>query len=473
MFFTDARFLPFLAIVFAVYYLPAMQRWQTLWLLAASLFFYAFNQPWLLLLLILSAAITIISSQLVLTADTLGARRGFAAAGVACNLAVLGFFKYGGFLYTSAFGAGSTTAVFLLAIPLPIGISFYSFHGISLLIDLFRMGPAIVKPVRDGRNASYGERAFLYLTFFPQLIAGPIVKARDFFPQIHRHAFSEIDWLGACHTLLVGYFLKSVIADNLQEQTFWLQYPYFVPLSSLNLVFLLFGYSMQIFADFAGYSLIAIGLGKLFGYHLPDNFRFPYIAETFAEFWTRWHISLSTWLREYLYIPLGGNRKGRLRTYANLMIVMFLGGLWHGAAWSYAAWGTWHGLALAIERLFSGSTFYQSRRLIVRVLRMLIVFTIVSIGWLLFKLPNFRDVLMFVRTLGSNIHSTVTLGGPMMILLYGSAVLAYHAAYFVRRAIGEDALARAAPFRPLLYGALLALIALNSGPRAAFIYFQF
>lgn len=471
MLFTDARFFLFLAVVFAVYYLPLLVGgWQIAWLLAASLFFYAYNQPWLLALLMLSAAITIVSSDRVLNADKLGAKRAWAAGGVAINLAVLGFFKYAGFLYGSLFTPSTGIGAFLLTIPLPIGISFYTFHGISLLIDLMRMGPAIVEPRREGHNANFGARAFLYLTFFPQLIAGPIVKAREFFPQIHRHTFRDINWPGACQALLIGYFMKSVVADNLQEQTFWLAYPYFVGLSSLNLLVLLFGYSVQIFSDFAGYSLIAIGLARLFGYELPENFRFPYIAESLSEFWTRWHISLSTWLREYLYFPLGGNRRGRLRTYINLMTVMVLGGLWHGAAWSYAAWGIWHGAALCLERLASETAFYRVGNIAVRALRMLLVFSVVTLGWLLFKLPDFSQVLQFLAALKDNVQMKPVMGGPLMIALYAAPVVAYHIHYLLRQ---SHPLHPQSSLRPLAFGLMLAMIALNSGPGAAFIYFQF
>ncbi|HEU0162954.1 MAG TPA: MBOAT family O-acyltransferase [Rhizomicrobium sp.] len=470
MLFTDAGFFLFLAVVFAGYYLPRTNgAWQIGWLLAASLFFYAYNEPWLLSLLLISAAITIFTSQQVMSAKSLAAKRGWAGLGVAANMSLLAFFKYAGFLYLAAFRREDGIGHFLLAIPLPIGISFYTFHGVSLLIDLLRMGPGIVRPQQDGNNAIYGVRSLLYLTFFPQLIAGPIVKAREFFPQIHRHDFRDINWPAACQALLIGYFLKSVIADNLQEQTFWLEYPYFTGLSALNLLVLLFGYSIQIFADFAGYSLIAIGLARLFGYELPENFRFPYIAETFSEFWTRWHISLSTWLREYLYIPLGGNRKGRGRTYLNLMTVMLLGGLWHGAAWSYAAWGTWHGMALMLERLASGAAFYQSGAAIVRAIRMALVFSVVTAGWLLFKLPDFSQVLQFVATLKTNLHIRPTLGGPMMILLYCSPVVAYHIHYLRQRACPVSLHG----LRPAVFGLMLVMIALNSGPGAAFIYFQF
>lgn len=279
---------------------------------------------------------------------------------------------------------------------------------------------------------------------------------------------------GACHALLFGYFLKSVIADNLQEYTFWLQYPYFVPLSLANLIILLFGYSMQIFADFAGYSLIAIGLAKLFGYELPKNFNFPYIAETFLEFWTRWHMSLSAWLRDYLYVPLGGNRKGRIRTYVNIMTVMFLGGLWHGAAWSYALG------PVARRRPLRGADILRhgllpltphrrahhahADRLFVRQFRLAF-----------FKLSNFREARIFLDAIKTNILSPITLGGPMMIALFGSAVVAYHISYLIRRDANGNIVpsTRIGRWRPLLYGGMLAMIAIDSGPGAAFIYFQF
>lgn len=470
MLFTDAGFFLFLGIVFAGYYLPRTTgTWQIGWLLAASFFFYAYNQPWLLALLFLSATITIATSYGVIKSRAVRSKRAWAAAGMTANLCLLGFFKYAGFLYSSAFGPHTDMGTFLLAVPLPIGISFYTFHGISLLIDLLRMGPGIVQPRQDGRNAGYGVRAFLYLTFFPQLIAGPIVKAREFFPQIHRHSLRDINWTSACQALLIGYFLKSVVADNLQEQTFWLEYPYFVGLSSINLLLLLFGYSIQIFADFAGYSLIAIGLARLFGYELPENFRFPYIAQTFSEFWTRWHISLSSWLREYLYFPLGGNRKGAIRTYVNLATVMLLGGLWHGAAWNYAAWGAWHGGALIIERAASGTALHRSSHWLAQTFRMATVFSVVTAGWLLFKLPDFSQVLIFVATLRENNHMKPVLGGPAMILLYSAPVIAYHLHYLWR----QKRPAMPSRLRPLAFGLMLVMIVLNSGPGTAFIYFQF
>ncbi|MFN9911764.1 MAG: MBOAT family O-acyltransferase, partial [Pirellulaceae bacterium] len=219
---------------------------------------------------------------------------------------------------------------------------FYTFHGISLLVDVFR-GRNLETFERDKSLYRHLADTLLYLVFFPQLIAGPIIKAKEFYPQVTLKSIRQVDYQGSVRLLILGLFLKTVVADNLSEQTFWIAYPYFLGKSSADLLLLLYGYSAQIFADFAGYSLIAIGLARLLGYQLPDNFHFPYLASSIGEFWRRWHISLSSWLCDYLYIPLGGNQKGAVRTYFNLIIVMFLGGLWHGAAWSFAIWGLWHG----------------------------------------------------------------------------------------------------------------------------------
>ncbi len=283
MLFTSSAFFAFLAAVFAIYYLlPG--RWQSCWLITASLFFYAFDNPRLLALLLAVAAVDVVFSRQVVRGRN---PRAWAAAGVAINLGVLAFFKYNrllGITFPSLLSAQSGPVHTLLLLPLPIGISFYTFHGISLLLDTFRPGPA-----RDDVSCArgFGEHAkntLLYVSFFPQLIAGPIVKAHQFYPQIGAKRFGDIDWDKAASALIVGYFLKVVIADNLSQQTFWIAYPYFQGYSSLNLVVFLIGYSAQIFADFAGYSLIAIGLARLFGYQLPINFNFPYIAETFSEF---------------------------------------------------------------------------------------------------------------------------------------------------------------------------------------------
>jgi alginate O-acetyltransferase complex protein AlgI len=226
---------------------------------------------------------------------------------------------------------------------------------------------------------------------------------------------------------------------------------------------------MQIFSDFAGYSMIAIGLGELFGYHLPVNFKFPYISRTFSEFWTRWHISLSAWLREYLYFPLGGNRKGKFRTYLNLMIVMFLGGLWHGAAWSYAIWGSFHGLALAVEK-FLGNYIKPKETPVVKFFQMLAVFLFVTFAWLLFKLPNFNEVILYVKAIFHNTHSGQTNYSVILfILLYSIPPALFHFYYLMEEKIGK----KIEMIKPVFYGILVFALIVNSGRSGSFIYFQF
>ena len=281
MLFTSLPFLILLGITLFLYYVPFLQRAQVLLLIAASFVFYAYSKPWLLLILILSCTINAVSSYGIFRSTGWPARRAWAVLGVGVNLGLLLFFKYSRLLFES-FG-GNTHELrgvggFLLTIPLPIGISFFTFQGISLVVDTFRWkqkGSSIPFFPRNFWHHFYNTTFFK--AFFPQLIAGPIVKAHQFLPQIGTKYLYRVRWDVAFRFLVTGYFLKMVVADNLKDQTFWILAPYFVTLSSVDLTTMLFGYSMQIFADFAGYSLIALGLAELFGYHLPENFRFPYI----------------------------------------------------------------------------------------------------------------------------------------------------------------------------------------------------
>ncbi len=467
--FTDLNFLWFFGVVVVLYYLAPTHWLQRAILIIASLFFYAHETPKLVILLLISCALTVSTSYVVLHSTSARRRKSAAVVGVVLNLAILGFFKYK-FLFigsADAAGANADTGLVraLLLLPLPIGISFYTFHGISLLIDSYRRKDAFFQNYR-ATLARHAADSLLYLVFFPQLIAGPIVKAKDFFPQYGKKTLADIRWQFAVKSLVCGYFLKMFVADNLQEATFFMQAPYFTGLSSATLLGLLIGYSLQIFADFGGYSLIAIGLAALLGYRLPDNFNFPYISESFSEFWRRWHISLSSWLRDYLYIPLGGSRHGPLRTYFNLIVVMLLGGLWHGAAWNFAVWGLWHGVALALERPFQQTRFMQSRRSWVVMLRIAIVFSVVSLGWLLFRLPNFSDALSYLAAIGNNRSLPTKYAVLVPIAVFGMPVLAYHAIYRQRPLI-------AARMKPFIYALMLFFTVLNAGRSTAFVYFQF
>jgi alginate O-acetyltransferase complex protein AlgI len=497
MVFNSWTFIAFMAVIVPLYYAPrASARWQIGLLLVASAVFYAWENPWLLVLLLASSGSSVFCAQQIV-ADTRAAEaaaaddqasraaaRRWLWAGVSINLAALLVFKYAPLL-TELIPAGVLAPSIrsrAMAIPLPVGISFYTFQGISLIVDAWRGElPAATKASLAargwGRATSFQDATF-YLLFFPQLVAGPIVKAHDFLPQIGRKTWRTIDWLAARRALVTGFFLKMFVADNLAEQT--------VPLAlgtagnmaigSVNLAALVYAYSLQIFADFAGYSLIAIGLSELFGYRLSPNFNFPYLAITITDFWRRWHLSLSSWLREYLYIPLGGNRLGDLRTYANLFFVMFLGGLWHGAAWKYALWGTLHGTFLAAERRWAGRRRTPATGIgsmpMRALLGWLLTFHVVTLLWLTFVMPDLHAIRQCLGGLAGPVGRP---GAPLFALLfYGTPVILYHGwgALCERR----PALARrvaASVIEPLAHGVMVFAILTNAGAPRGFIYFQF
>ncbi|WP_245877776.1 MBOAT family O-acyltransferase [Spirosoma fluviale] len=442
--------------------------YQSAVLILASFVFYGWHYPLLVTLLLVSILVnTGTSFWVIRLAGT--ARKRVAILGVVANLMILFFFKYGPLVGKTLFPEGSSISLYLIAIPLPIGISFFTFQGISLVIDTFRENDRQLLQSSAVPWWRHLLNVFLFKSFFPQLIAGPIVKAHEFMPQIRLKRIRDIDVDFTARKLILGYFLKMVVADNLKDQTFWMAYPYFESYAGMDLLGLLFGYSMQIFADFAGYSLIAIGLASLFGYQFAENFLFPYSSTSFAEFWQRWHISLSSFLKEYLYIPLGGNRRGEVKTYRNLFITMVLGGLWHGAAWSYAVWGAYHGLALAVER-YLGKYIQFRKTPLVTFLQGCLVFSLVSLGWLFFKLPDFSQALLYIqRIIVAPFYSTDK-ERLLMIALYSAPVITYHIAYVSKKAFLDH-------LRPILspvvYATLLFMIMLNSGSSGDFIYFQF
>jgi alginate O-acetyltransferase complex protein AlgI len=466
--FNSLEFFHLLIPTFVVYYLAPKQTWQLKIILVSSFIFYAFNEPWLLTLLVISIFINATASFKIAEKQS---PKLWAWMGVVTNLGSLIFFKYFGLLAKTFFSTEYLKNDFgmsLLSIPLPIGISFFTFQGISLVISVYKG----TKDLRLGEAIGFYqhlEKTAMFIAFFPQLIAGPIVQAKDFFFQIKPKKFKNIDWNYVFTNLILGYFLKCVVADNLKDQTSWIGYPFFSSLSSLDLIILLFAYSAQIFADFAGYSCIALGLSGAFGYRLPINFNWPYISQSFSEFWRRWHISLSTFLKDYLYIPLGGNKKGSVRTYFNIFVVMFLGGLWHGAAWSYAVWGLVHGLALAAERFFTSGK-ERKRGPVSRLLQTLFVFLYVTLAWLLFKLPDFQHVILYLKAIAGNFNAPLGKRIALVSTIYFVPVMCLHFYYLLSPFISSE-LKRA--FRIFAIATMLFLIITNSGGPGAFIYFQF
>jgi alginate O-acetyltransferase complex protein AlgI len=479
MLFTSWEYAILVAVTFCVFYAQRTTSMQSCTLILASGLFYGYGQPQLLLLLIGSAALNAFCTWRVRCNTNAHTRFVIAAAGVAINVAILVTFKYAGLLgATVAHALQRQTGIteWLISLPLPIGISFYTFEGISLLVDEYRSMSNRADPrevqVLPSR-AAFGEYlrdTLLFVMFFPHLVAGPILKAYDFYKQINLKSVRNIDFSYITRKVILGYFLKLVVADNLAEQTFWMQWPYCENQSSAILVALLIAYSAQIFADFAGYSLIAQGCAALYGYRLLDNFNFPYLAASFSEFWRRWHISLSSWLREYLYIPLGGNRRGELRTLGNLIAVMVIGGMWHGAAWRFGTWGLLHGVALAVERVCGrGCHDGKVASWPIIAIRIAGVFGFVSFAWLLFAMPSTTDVWAYVRAIISNTDKPVAWWLGLILAIYVLPIAAYHLLG------GVSSVRERVPCWgiEMILGLLVAAIVFNHGNPVPFIYFQF
>lgn len=307
--------------------------------------------------------------------------------GVAAPLIVLGFFKYYNFFvdsFADAFGINSTLT---LNIILPVGISFFTFQSMSYTIDVYR-----------SKIKSYDILSVaLYVAFFPQLVAGPIVKANEFIPQLNENRKLKISDLSCgIQIFSIGLFKKLVIADNLSvfvDDVFSKPNAF----SGASVIAAVIAYSIQIYCDFSGYSDMAIGTAKCFGYEFNRNFDMPYISKNLTEFWKRWHISLSTWLQEYLYIPLGGNRKGKTRTYINLLLTMVIGGLWHGANYTFIFWGLLHGLGLCVHKIWRSITKQKRFGMIGDALSIFITYAFVCICWVFFRAESFDIALDILK----------------------------------------------------------------------------
>ena len=510
MLFNSWSFLVLLVATFALYYAPWSRgrhgkAWQITLALVASVIFYGWEDPKLIGLLAISCVGNSIATGRIIQHKVAGDEAKvmhWTRLAVIMNLALLGIFKYLPFMIGMVPFLPPNWVEAVKAIPLPIGISFYTFHGISMIVDVARgevtrEGGALVSGgSKSGRFAKGVRDIGFYLLFFPQLVAGPIVKAKEFWPQIAAKRIEDIPWKLVIRALITGYFLKIFVADNLSEQTVSLTLgpDSLAATGPINLLSLLYCYTFQIFADFAGYSLIAIGLAAMFGYRFPVNFNFPYLSTSITEFWKRWHMSLSGWLRDYLYIPLGGNRKGAGRTYLNLFLVMFLGGLWHGAEWKFALWGTLHGLCLAYERLISrrgagtqrgrelsGTELHKNKknpplRLCATarvIISWCITFHLVTVLWLKFLFPDMGIFVAFFKGVFSG--RTGFSGPPIFSLLfYGTPVVLYHAWGWLKEHRERlSSRLELSSLEPILHGVMIFLILTNPGAPRGFIYFQF
>jgi alginate O-acetyltransferase complex protein AlgI len=401
----------FPTVTFAVFFLIvlpvswALQPHQRAWrafILVASYVFYGWWDWHFVFLLAASTVVNHVLAVAIHRAQTRHAKKTLLALAVSFDLGLLGYFKYAGFFVTQFDNAFGTS--FIANITLPVGISFYTFMAISYVVDTYR---GVLVPASFSRFA-------VFQAFFPHLVAGPIVRASELLPQLESpRSPRRVDVARAYVLILIGLFLKVVIANHLA--THIVDEVFAAPdrHSSLEVLVAIYGYAVQIFADFCGYTNIAIGIALLLGYQFPQNFNAPYTAVSLQDFWRRWHMTLSRWLRDYLYIPLGGNRKGRLMTYRNLMLTMLLGGLWHGASWTFVVWGGIHGIGLSIERAVGWHPTGTAARWFGRVL----TFHVVCFAWVFFRADSFH-------TAGQVLERLFTAWGQPSPLVTTSVVLA-------------------------------------------------
>ena len=466
MSFNSAEFLFFFPLVLVAYTLTFhRERWREVALLLASYLFYM-SWNWRYAgLLILSTVVDYSVGRLIVREPRPEIRRIILVASLCSNLGMLCLFKYYNFFVelvgpaTTAFGLDVSFLRHELL--LPVGISFYTFQTMSYTIDLYR-GEKVL------------EKDFLkfavFVAFFPQLVAGPIVRAKLFLPQLHRVPMVTHERVHSGLLLVFrGLFKKVVIADLLGSLAVDQVFSNPVAFSSWDLLIALYAYTFQIYYDFSGYSDIAIGLARILGFDLPQNFNRPYLSQSVREFWTRWHISLSTWLRDYLYISLGGNRVPPWRMRVNLMITMLLGGLWHGAALHFIVWGAYHGFLLMLERRDGGGVVPCGRWTIMR--RQVVCFHLIVLGWFLFRVQDLPNLVQYIEGFVKNGMGTQFHGLFYMIL--GLAIVLHIISMEKWKEIESRFLMFPAPVQAGAYALLLVLYCGFTLESPAFIYFQF
>ena len=473
MLFNSFGFLLFLGVILAAHYSRLSWTAKKRVLLIGSYVFYAAWSPPFVLLLWLSTAVDFSVAKFMHRAEGASRRRLLLLCSLAVNLGMLGFFKYGALLTQLFVDAASLVGVTFQpatwSIVLPVGISFYTFQTLSYTIDVYR---------RQAEPEPSFQDFALFVTFFPQLVAGPIVRPKQLLPQFkepHQADLSQFVW-GAM-LLTWGLFQKAVLADAVLSIVVADAFNSAIPVSVLDAWAGVLAFSGQIFFDFSGYSMCAIGVALCLGFSLPDNFRCPYAAVGFSDFWKRWHISLSSWLRDYLYIPLGGNRGGPWRTYRNLMVTMLLGGLWHGASWRFLVWGGVHGLYLVVERLF----FPDAGRRALETgpfrafLGALTTFFFVSLAWVFFAASTWGGCLsMFGSLFGLHAETVMTVQ-TFDMLLVGLIVLGMLLAHWRFRETPLNQWVSELP-TPLVasgWAVMAYMVIATGGGNSAFIYFQF
>lgn len=459
----------FMPVVFGLHAVIPSIKIRNALLIVASLLFYAYGEP-VYVVLMLCSTIANWALALLVSKTQGGARKAALAADVAVNLGVLGVFKYASMM-VETFNSLAGSAVPVPQISLPIGISFFTFQALSYCIDVYR------KTVPAERS---WFKVLLYISFFPQLIAGPIIKYHDVASQISERSVSFDSVALGLRRFCFGLAKKVLIANQMAIVADSL---FAAPMADINIVgawLAAVTYALQIYFDFSAYSDMAIGLGKMFGFTFQENFKYPYASKSITDFWRRWHISLSTWFKEYLYIPLGGNRKGRGRTALNKLTVFFLCGLWHGASWTFVAWGLFHGLFLMLEM------YVPKLKALPRVASNLYALVVVLFGWVLFRAETFSQALGMMAAMVSGFSATAAQSSLILLqitpLFCVALVAALVACLPVKPALevwlsgkSEHARSLAEAASYLLAFALLVLciLELSSGTYNPFIYFRF
>ena len=473
MIFTSVTFIVFFTLVLALLGLVRSASGRIWILLVASYFFYANWNAYYVILIFLYGVWGWGLGLAMASARKPALKKFYFGLSLFLTLGTLAYFKYANFLGENVARLTGTASWNSVDVVLPVGISFFTFHTLSYIIDLYR-GHIVAS-----RNPA---KFFLFVSFFPQLVAGPILRASSFLPQLDQPV--RLTWPNAVsgfQLFIGGAIQKTLFADHL---SIFVDQVYRSPeiYSPGTLWLAIAAYAMQIFCDFAGYSLMAIGTARVLGFELPENFRMPYLAQSIAEFWRRWHISLSSWLRDYLYIPLGGNHGSVARTQVNMMITMLLGGLWHGASWNFVIWGALHGIALAVHRAWRA--WYGARSAAsggngaaYRAGSWALTLLFCCLVWVPFRSPSSGTTLLVLRGLLPNSGGTIEWYHTPTLLILGAAIL-WHALYQF-----APSLVARLPFRAVelsrwpamfivgLTVLLLFLLApLNASP---FIYFQF
>ena len=476
MLFNSLEFLAFLPTVFLLYWFVVKKSLtlQNLLLLSASYFFYGWWSPKFLLVLIFSTLLDYVYGFFVASPSRRVARL-FLALSIVNNLGILGLFKYYNFFvlqFQQSFAAlGFHFNVHLLNFILPVGISFYTFHGMSYVFDIYR---GLRKPVSNFIDYA------VFVCFFPLLVAGPIERANHLLPQVQApRTFRYQQAVEGAKLVLWGLFKKAVIADSLAVMVDDI-FDNYSSHGGLSLVLGAIGFSFQIYADFSGYSDIAIGTAKLFGFELLTNFRFPYFSRDIAEFWRRWHISLSSWFRDYLYVPLGGSREGKLKTVRNTFVIFLVSGFWHGASWNFIVWGGIHAcgflplLLLHRNRRHVTDIVAQDRKLptIKELWQMLTTFTFVTFAWIFFRIHHLGDAMRYLGSIIRNPAQPGEFAQYQPILYYCGLLLL--ADWYIRR---DERRLRSLP-RGLNYAVTVILsvvvfLAILVSHGQTFIYFNF